>query len=293
MDDPLPRAARPPAASAASPSPGQAARAGRPAAPREFGRLRTADHHHALDWALFKHGYLHGDMTERELAAALRGISSGVRFELGAMNPFAREVWAEQLWHAVITCGLGQGPIWMPTALDLGWHFPVGKWELDLPAIARQVRRAFAGLDYLLLLEVEIHVHLARRFVAPHPHGLLFVDLSRRQYERVRSCFAGGVAGTRPLVVKPAWGPAGVFRYALKPQLKATTYYRSRTDQLFHPARDLTLPEHFFLWRHLHGLALPELVIAGGKGRRVLGAALRGVDELAERAHPRRHPGRR
>src|SRR3954466_6814597 len=59
-------------------------------------------------------------------------------------------------------------------------------------------------------------------------------------------------------------------------------YYRSGKGRLFHPARGLSLPEHFFLWRHLHPLTLPELIIAGGEGVRVLQAARRGVDGLAE-----------
>jgi hypothetical protein len=137
---------------------------------------------------------------------------------------------------------------------------------------------------YLLLLEIEIHVHLARRFVAPHLHGLVFGGLPRRRRERIASCFAGGVAGASPLVVERVWGLAGACRYPLKPPLTADTYYRSGKGQLFHPARELSLPEHFFLWRHLHPLTLPELAIAGGKGVRVLQAALRGVDGLVERA---------
>ena len=74
-----------------------------------LGRLRgeITDHHHALDWALFKWGHRHGGMSKGELAAALRGISRRERFGLGCMNPFARKVWAEQLWRAVVACGLG------------------------------------------------------------------------------------------------------------------------------------------------------------------------------------------
>src|SRR4051794_37387101 len=111
----------------------------------------------------------------------------------------------------------------------------------------------------------------------------VFGELPRRR-DRLDSCFAGGVAGASPLVVREVWGLAGACRYPLKPQLAADTYYRSGKGQLFHPARGLSLPEHFFLWRHLHGLTLPDLVIAGGKGLRVLQAALRGVDGLVERA---------
>src|SRR3954452_132840 len=125
-------------------------------------------------------------MTKGELAAALRrGISPGARLGLGCMNPFAREVWAGQLWRAVVARELDRGPIWMPTVLDHRWHFPVGTWRLDLEAIVGQAHAAFAGLDYLLLLDIEIHVHLARRFVAPHLHGLLIGGLSPRRHERI------------------------------------------------------------------------------------------------------------
>src|SRR4051794_18156577 len=58
---------------------GQGSRTGRSGPPIEYslGRLRgeIADHHHALDWALWKWGHRRGGMTKGELAAALRGIS--------------------------------------------------------------------------------------------------------------------------------------------------------------------------------------------------------------------------
>ena len=92
------------------------------------------------------------------------------------------------------------------------------------------------------------------------------------------------MAGAWPLVVGEVWGLAGACRYPLKPPLTADTYYRSAKGRLFHPFRELSKPEHLFLWRHLHPLTLPELVVAGGEGVRVLEAALRGVDGLAERA---------
>jgi hypothetical protein len=119
--DPWPQAARSPGASAVVPSPlrGRGSPAGRSGARTEYslGRLRgeIAGHHHALDWALSKWGHRHGGMSKGELDTALRGISRQERFELGAMNPFAREVWAGQLWRAVVARGLDQGPIWMPT----------------------------------------------------------------------------------------------------------------------------------------------------------------------------------
>ena len=100
---------------AAVPSPSQGGARRWPVGARTSiaGRLRgeIADHHHALDWALFKWGHRHGGMTKGELEAALRGISRRERFGLGCMNPFAREVWAERLWRAVVACGLDQGPI--------------------------------------------------------------------------------------------------------------------------------------------------------------------------------------
>ena len=271
--DPRPQTAGSPGASAAVPWPsqGQGSSAGRPGARTEYslGRLRgeIADHHHALDWALWKWGHRHGIMTKGELAAALRGISRQERFGLGCMNPFAREVWAEQLWRAVVARGLDRGPMLMPTVLDHRWHFPVGRWDLDLDAIVSQVRAAFAGLDYLLLVEVELHVHLARRFVAPHLHGLLFGGLSQRRHDRVAACFAGGVAGAWPLVVTEAWGLAGACRYPLKPPLTADTYYRSAKGRLFHPFRELSKPEHLFLWRHLHGGFYAKCDGCGGEVR--------------------------
>ena len=97
-----------------------------------------------------------------------------------------------------------------------------------------------------------------------HPE-MLFGELSRRRHERLDSCFGGGVPDAPALERRKVRGLAGACRYALKPPLGAATYYRSAKGSPFAPVRDLTKAEHFFLWRHPHGLYLPG---AGDRGRR-------------------------
>ena len=101
-----------------------------------------------------------------------------------------------------------------------------------------------------------------------HPE-MLFGELSRRRHERLDSCFGGGVPDAPALERRKVRGLTGACRYALKPPLGAATYYRSAKGSPFAPVRDLTKAEHFFLWRHLHGLTFPELAIAGGEEVRV------------------------
>lgn len=240
-----------------------------------------AEHHHALDWAIWKHGRRLGELSHMQLMGGFRGITRREAGRLGCMNPYAAELWERCLRRAAIEHGLDQGPPYMATILDRRWHFPVDRWALDLKGIVAQARRALRGVSYLLLVETALLDYLGYRQVAPHLQGFIFEPLSRRRRQAIAEHFAGGVARAPALWAEPVWDFVGASRYSVKPPTYVARCYRGRDGRLVHRGRDLRLTEHFYLWRHLHPLTYLDLTFAGGLGRGVLRDALR----LAS-AHP-------
>lgn len=242
-------------------------------------RWDVVRHHAALAKAVSKWGWRHGDLGGRELDAVLRGLRPDAAGSLAYANPYARVAWQDRLLAALAVCGLDRPPPRMVTVLHHPWHFAYrrhGDWRLDLPGIVAHAREAFAGLDYLLLVELALLTCYGHRYVAPHLHGLVFGELGRRRRERLAACFAGGLLGTKPLVAKKADRLAGALRYCVKPATHAETVFRRRDGRLVSPGRDLWLTERHFFWRHTRGLAWPDLTLAGGAGVRVLALAVRG-----------------
>jgi hypothetical protein len=159
-------------------------------------------------------------------------------------------------------------------------HLPPGlfdrvRWALDLDAIIAHARVALAGLSYVLLVEVAPLAFFGHRYLAPHLHGLLFADLSRRKKDKIKKCFAGGLGGAPPLVLKRVHDLAGACSYCVKPPDYMDVCYAYRDGAHGHGGRELWLTEHFLLWQHLHPYTYPAFTFAGGAGARVLRSALR------------------
>jgi hypothetical protein len=243
----------------------------------------TEDHHHYLDWALWKYGFRRNELTAHEFHLALREMSPATALELHYTNPYSQQLWRELLQRAMVARGLHTGPLLMATILDHRWHFAWGRWELDLPAILTQARTALASVPHLLLLEFAPLVYYGHRQVAPHLQGFVFADLSRRHRRRLASHFAGGLGGARALMLKRVHDFAGACSYSVKLPDHVETCFAGSGGRRVHRGRALWLSERYFLWRHLSHHTYPDFTLAGGAGTRVLRLALRDAEEAAVR----------
>lgn len=113
------------------------------------------------------------------------------------MNPYAREPWGEALRAAIMTHGLRDGPLFMPTAPHRPWHFGPDystdlRGRLDLPGIVEQAEEALDGLSYAAMVEIAPPTYFGRRYIAPHVQGFLSEDLPRGRREILAVRFEGG-----------------------------------------------------------------------------------------------------
>src|SRR4051794_3071324 len=110
---------------------------------------------------------------------------------LGYMQPSAARHWQSYLFDALIAGNVIDRPdIWTITILDKSWHFGERSWNFAPKKIEYKVRRALKGLNYLVMIELEVfgnvrylenvvsgkllHVRNQGRTIAPHIQGLVW-----------------------------------------------------------------------------------------------------------------------
>jgi hypothetical protein len=231
-------------------------------------------HYDNLDAALWRHGFRRGELSADQFRAAHRALSSTRAADLGYTNPWARQVWERHLRRAIVACNLHEGPLLMATVLDRRWHFPWGTWGFAPEAMALQAELAFGRVPYLLQIEFAPLTYSGEKLVAPHLQGFVLEDLSRRRKDKIKRFFSGGLAGADPLHVQPVWDFAGACRYNVKSPDRMWTCTTDSESRRWRKSRPMSGPQHYYLWRHLHRYAYPQLTLAGGVGKRVLELAM-------------------
>ena len=208
---------------------------------------------------------------------------------LGYMQPAAGVYWQTYLYHSLVDGGVyRRSDIYPTTIIDNDWHFGERQWDFSPGKIQHQVRRAFKGLNYLVMIEFaifgnvryhkEINAGASRirdqgRLIAPHVQGLIWGERPSREQ---RAQFAGGIFGTHGTTLRTLTDFAGAVRYMVKPPYRGELVHPRRGGgYIRYPWAKMPLLLHHLLFRNLYKFSYPDLTFASGEGSRILANAKR------------------
>jgi hypothetical protein len=224
---------------------------------------------------------------------------------LGYMQPSGAMYWQCYLIKALQAAGIDQrSDLSTITILDERWHFGEHDWNFSPTKIEYQVRRALKGLNYIVVIELEIFSNVRYHgppqpgsaaahedqgcVIAPHIQGLIWGKIpSRRQ----RAKFGGGIFRAPGMKIIDVYDFDGALRYLGKPPYRGRRIFRLKNGRAFRRSwSKLSLKLHHLLLSNLHQYRYPDLTFAGGEGRAILAhAKLLWRDYVPGSIHPTDH----
>lgn len=235
-----------------------------------------------------------------------RDLNRRVQNFLGYMQPIAAQYWQAYIYHALLAGAVdGTQDVWAITVLDRNWHFGERLWKFAPGKIEYQVRRAFKGLNYLVMIEFEVfgnvhHLDEIRdpvvrhrdqgRLIAPHIQGLIWGQPpSRRQ----RAQFVGGVFNAPAVRLEKLTYFPGALRYMIKPPYKGQVVHPRPNGRRIRYPWTIPLKFHHLMFSNLFPYTYPDLTFASGEGSPILANAKRlWHDRLPNVSRPYAYPQR-
>lgn len=253
-------------------------------------RLKAEDEQFdALYVAMANIGKLRGEPNPRDkwVREKVRPYGESMAKWLGVLNPWANELWADYLKKPPYPKQTLDHRLFCVSLLSHAWQIdlqiPRSAPQLHqevmsiVPKLKQGVRNKFTELpDFLLMIDVALHVVDKRRSLCLHAHG--FVWGEEKFIQKIVDKFPPVIGGARGGDVKPCKDRRRWSLYMAKDARQKTVTNRIANDakerpRYFKGREVLTKEDQLILVEAIGDLTKPEMTFASGEGSKILRAA--------------------